>query len=241
MSYKIVIPARYASTRLPGKPLAILAGKTMLEWVYLAATASAASEVAIATDDSRIESAATEFGAQVVMTADTHLSGSERIAECCRILGWSDDSLIVNLQGDEPLMPSTCLDQVANLLQNNPDAEIASLYWPITDIDEFNDPNAVKVVCDAQERALYFSRSPIPAGGVVTAKRHLGLYAYKNHELQRLVKLAEQPLEIQEKLEQLRWLANGQSIVLAKAVQSIPAGVDSKEDLARVNTILSNL
>lgn len=241
MNYKIVIPARYASTRLPGKPLAMLAGKTMLEWVHLAATASTANEVVIATDDSRIKSAATAFGAQVVMTADTHLSGSERIAECCRTLGWSDDSLIVNLQGDEPLMPAVCLDQVANLLLNNPDAGIASLYWPITDLDEFNDPNAVKVVCNVQERALYFSRSPIPAGGVAIARRHLGLYAYQNHDLQSLVKLPEQPLEAQEKLEQLRWLANGQSIVLAKAVQSIPAGVDSEEDLMRVNTVLSKL
>ena len=241
MSYKIVIPARFASTRLPGKPLALLAGKPMLQWVYQAATAAAATEVVIATDDQRIYTAATEFGAQVVMTAVSHNSGSERIAECCNLLGWADNDLIVNLQGDEPLMPPRCLDQVAELSQANLDTGIASLYWPITDAAEFNDPNVVKVVCNANKRALYFSRSAIPAGGVAIAKRHLGIYAYPNRVLQQLAELPESPLEEQEKLEQLRWLAYGQTIVVDKAVQQIPAGVDSKEDLSRVDNILSKL
>ncbi len=237
--YKIVIPARFASTRLPGKPLALLAGKPMLEWVYQAAIASAATEVVIATDDSRISLAAKEFGAEVVITAAEHSSGSERIAECCRILGWPEQSLIVNLQGDEPLMPPACLDQVASLLQSTPGAGIASLYWPISGVDEFADTNVVKVTCDARDRALYFSRSPIPADGIDIAKRHLGLYAYRNHELQQLVKLPESPLERRERLEQLRWLSNGKSVAMARASKPIPAGVDSEEDLHRVATILA--
>lgn len=244
MSYRIVIPARYASTRLPGKPLAVLADKTMIEWVYLAGQNSAAAEVVIATDDSRVQAAAEAFGAHVVMTSTDHLSGSDRIAECCRILNWSDDQLVVNLQGDEPLMPPACLDQIASLLENDESVGIASLYWPIEDDEEFRDSHAVKVVCGEQGQALYFSRSPIPCGpepDYHQANRHLGLYAYRNSDLQVLSQLEENALERQERLEQLRWLANGKQIRMAKAVEFIPPGVDSPGDLNRTDKILSKI
>lgn len=242
MSYRIVIPARYASTRLPGKPLTILAGKPMIEWVYLAGLKSAASEVVIATDDQRVAQVAEAFGAKVIMTSDQHLSGSDRIAECCRLLGWGDQQLVVNLQGDEPLMPPACLDQVAGLLDEEPAPGIASLYWPIADAAEFNDSHAVKVVCGEQQQALYFSRSPIPCGpesDYRQANRHLGLYAYRNFELQALSQLAVNVLERQERLEQLRWLANGKQIRMAKAVEFIPPGVDSPADLERADKTLT--
>ncbi len=244
MSYRIVIPARYASTRLPGKPLALLAGKPMIEWVYAAGMRSSADEVVIATDDIRVQKAAEAFGAHVVMTSSEHLSGSDRIAECCRLLGWSDAQLVVNLQGDEPLMPPACLDQIATLLKQDKEAGIASLYWPVKDATEFNDCNAVKVVCGTHNQALYFSRSPIPCGldsDYRVAKRHLGLYAYRNSELQALSGLAENALEQQERLEQLRWLANGKIIRMARAVEFIPPGVDSVEDLEHADFILSKL
>ncbi|MBE9549666.1 MAG: 3-deoxy-manno-octulosonate cytidylyltransferase [Proteobacteria bacterium] len=244
MSYRIVIPARYASTRLPGKPLALLAGKTMIEWVYQAGLRSAATEVVIATDDSRVLQAAEAFGAHVVMTSSDHLSGSDRIAECCRILNWSGEQLVVNLQGDEPLMPPACLDQIANLLDDDDSVGIASLYWPIEDDQEFNDSHAVKVVCGEQGQALYFSRSPIPCGpepDYRQARRHLGLYAYRNSDLQELAGLKENDLEKQERLEQLRWLANGKQIRMAQAVEFIPAGVDSPGDLERADRILSKI
>ncbi|MCF6262234.1 MAG: 3-deoxy-manno-octulosonate cytidylyltransferase [Xanthomonadales bacterium] len=244
MSYRIVIPARYASTRLPGKPLAMLAGKPMIEWVYQAGLKSAASEVVIATDDQRVLQVAEAFGAKVLMTSGQHVSGSDRIAECCNLLGWGDQQLVVNLQGDEPLMPPACLDQVASLLDQESTAGIASLYWPIADTAEFNDNHAVKVVCGEQQQALYFSRSPIPCGPVPNyrqANRHLGLYAYRNHELQALSQLQENALERQERLEQLRWLANGNQIRMAKAVEFIPPGVDSPEDLERADKALSEI
>lgn len=243
MSYRIVIPARYASTRLPGKPLAMLAGKPMIEWVYQAGLKSAAEEVVIATDDQRVLQVAEVFGAKVVMTSDQHLSGSDRIAECCRLLAWDDQQLVVNLQGDEPLMPPACLDQVASLLNQEPAPGIASLYWPIADASEFNDTHAVKVVCGEQQQALYFSRSPIPGGPETDyrqAKRHLGLYAYRNDELQALSRLQENTLERQERLEQLRWLAHGKQIRMARAVEFIPPGVDSPSDLLRADKALLN-
>jgi len=244
MSYRIVIPARYASTRLPGKPLAVLAGKTMIEWVYQAGLRSAATEVVIATDDTRVQQTAEAFGAHVVMTSENHPSGSDRIAECCRLLSWPSDQLVVNLQGDEPLMPPACLDQIAALLENNDSVGIASLYWPIEDDEEFNDSHAVKVVCGEQGQALYFSRSPIPCGpepDYRQARRHLGLYAYRNADLQELSRFEENVLEKQERLEQLRWLANGKQIQMAKAVEFIPAGVDSPGDLKRADIILSKI
>ena len=162
IDYAIVIPARMASQRLPGKPLLEIAGRPLIEHVYRCARSSAARTVVVATDTPEVADAAQSFGAQAVLTSADHTSGSDRIAECADRLGWDDDTLIVNLQGDEPLMPPACLDQAAGLLAGDSGAAAASLYWPITDAAEVADPNAVKVVVGVDGTALYFSRSPIP-------------------------------------------------------------------------------
>jgi 3-deoxy-manno-octulosonate cytidylyltransferase (CMP-KDO synthetase) len=183
-------------------------------------------------------------------TAADHQSGSDRIAECADISGWSDDQLVVNLQGDEPLMPAACLDQVAALLLKREDCEVASLYWPISEADEVVNPNAVKVVTDADDRALYFSRSPIPharafsdyeqalAAGVEW-KRHLGLYAYRLASLRHYTSCKPTPLELSERLEQLRIMEQGGRIAMAKACEFIPAGIDTQDDLDRVRNIIN--
>jgi len=250
-AYHIVIPARFASERLPGKVLLELAGKSMLQHVWQRAKESSAESVVIATDDERIVNAATAFGAQVVLTRSEHQSGSDRIAECAESLGWPDDHLVVNLQGDEPLMPSVCLDQVATLLNQRPDCEVASLYWPITEADEVQNPNAVKVVTDSDECALYFSRSPIPyargfsdidkavAAGIEW-KRHLGLYAYRLAALRRYTSCTPTPLETTERLEQLRIMEQGGRVAMARACEFIPAGIDTPDDLGRVCRIIES-
>ncbi len=247
--YHIVIPARFASERLPGKVLLDLGGKSMLQHVWQRASESSATTVVIATDDERIVAAATAFGAQAVMTRSDHTSGSDRIAECADLLGWMDDQLVINLQGDEPLMPPACLDQVAALLLDRPECEVASLYWPISDAGEVLNPNAVKVVTDHEGCALYFSRCPVPyarahddietaiAAGVGW-KRHLGLYAYRLEALRRYTRHAPTPLECAERLEQLRVLENGGRIAMAKACEFIPPGIDTQEDLDRVREII---
>ena len=248
-AYHIVIPARFASERLPGKVLLDLAGQSLLQRVWQRATRSAAQSVVIATDDERIVTAAGAFGAQVVMTSSDHQSGSDRIAECAELLDWPDEHLIVNLQGDEPLMPAACLDQVAALLDQRTDCEVASLYWPITEAAEVENPNAVKVVTDSEDRALYFSRSPIPyaraytdmdaalAAGIVW-KRHLGLYAYRLAALRRYTSSPPTPLEMAEHLEQLRIMEQGGRIAMARACEFIPAGIDTQDDLQRVRDLI---
>ena len=242
--YRIVIPARLASERLPGKPLLEIAGRTLIEHVWRRAQAAAAGGVVIATDAAAIADHARGFGADVVMTAGTHQSGSDRIAECVRRLGWPGDTVVVNLQGDEPLMPPACLDQVAALLAADPLADAASLYWPITDRSEAEDPNVVKVVTDRAGVALYFSRSllPYPRGDADASgwKRHVGLYAYRVAALQAFTDSGPTPLERAERLEQLRFLENGGRIVLAEAAEFIPAGVDTPADLERVRAVLTD-
>jgi 3-deoxy-manno-octulosonate cytidylyltransferase (CMP-KDO synthetase) len=249
-AYHIVIPARFASERLPGKVLLDLAGQPMLQHVWQRATESSAQSVVIATDDDSIVAIAKGFGAQVLLTRSDHQSGSDRIAECASKLGWPDDHLVVNLQGDEPLMPPACLDQVAALLDQQTDCEVASLFWPITEAIEVRNPNAVKVVTDSKDRALYFSRSPVPyarsfsdidtalASGVEW-KRHLGLYAYRLAALRRFTRCEPTPLEQAERLEQLRIMEQGGRIALAKACEFIPAGIDTHDDLERVRLILN--
>lgn len=248
-AYHIVIPARFASERLPGKVLLDLAGQTMLQHVWKRASQSSAESVIIATDDERIVSAAEAFGANVVLTSPDHQSGSDRIAECAEKLAWPDGHLVVNLQGDEPLMPPACLDQVAALLDQRADCEVASLYWPITEAAEVQNPNAVKVVTDSQNRALYFSRSPIPyarsfvsiADAIVAGvewKRHLGLYAYRLAALRRYTASAPTPLEKSERLEQLRIMEQGGRIAMAAACEFIPAGIDTPDDMQRVRAII---
>jgi 3-deoxy-manno-octulosonate cytidylyltransferase (CMP-KDO synthetase) len=160
--FRVVIPARYASTRLPGKALLPMAGKPMIQWVWERAGKSRAAEVLVATDDSRIADAAKSFGAAVVMTAATHPSGTDRIAEVARTRGWDAADIVVNVQGDEPLIPPALIDQVAGLLETRSDADMATLGVPLTRIEQLMDPNVVKVVMDAAGRALYFSRAPIP-------------------------------------------------------------------------------
>jgi 3-deoxy-manno-octulosonate cytidylyltransferase (CMP-KDO synthetase) len=244
-SYNIVIPARFASQRLPGKVLLDLAGKPMLQHAWQRAMESAAESVVVATDDESIVNAAESFGAKAVLTRSDHQSGSDRIAECADLLNWPDDMRVVNLQADEPLMPPACLDQVAALLDWRTDCEVASLYWPITDAGEVQNPNAVKVVTGADECALYFSRAPIPYardyGEVCEAiakgvewKRHLGLYAYRLAALRRYTSCAPTPLEKTERLEQLRVMEQGGRIAMARACEFIPAGIDSPDDLERV-------
>jgi 3-deoxy-manno-octulosonate cytidylyltransferase (CMP-KDO synthetase) len=247
--YQIVIPARMASQRLPGKPLLRIAGKPLIQHVYEAALLAAAESVVIATDDPEVRRVGGAFGAEVVMTSSRHISGCDRVAECATIKGWADDALIVNLQGDEPLMPPPCLDQVANLLASDPAAQLASLYWPLTAAEEILDPNIVKVVTALDGSAIFFSRSVVPfprdfadlqsalAGGGEW-KRHIGLYAWRLSALHAFSRRESTPLERLEKLEQLRVLEHGGRVILAKACRHIPAGVDTQADLERVRSLI---
>lgn len=249
--FRIVIPARHASVRLPGKVLLPIGGKPMLQWVYERAAAAGAREVLIATDDERIAQAARAFGAAVVMTAATHPSGTDRIAEVARAAGWAADDIVVNLQGDEPLMPAALVRQVAALLASEPRADIATLAAPIASVGELLDPNAVKVVCDGAGRALYFSRAPIPwnrAGAprgpasqtdARGARRHLGLYAYRVGALARLAALPPGALEVRESLEQLRALENGLVVHVADALEPPGPDVNTPADLERVAGLLT--
>jgi 3-deoxy-manno-octulosonate cytidylyltransferase (CMP-KDO synthetase) len=249
--FRVVIPARYASTRLPGKPLALLRGKPMLQWVYEAAVASGADDIIIATDDERILEAATAFGAQAQLTSLTHVSGTDRIAEVALQAGWDDQGVVVNLQGDEPLMPPELISQVAQLLLEHETAAIATLASRLTSVATFLDANVVKVVTDVDGRALYFSRAPIPWGRDTAAsslssqrsfsgaRRHVGLYAYRVSALRQLSMLPTGVLEQLEKLEQLRALENGMEIRVADAIAQPGPQVDTAEDLARV-TLLMN-
>jgi 3-deoxy-manno-octulosonate cytidylyltransferase (CMP-KDO synthetase) len=250
--YNIVIPARYASERLPGKVLLDLGGKCVLQRAWERACASSAKEVVIATDDERVMAAASDFGAHAMMTRSDHASGSDRIAECATTLGWLDEQLVVNLQGDEPLMPPACLEQVAALLVDSPESEVASLYWPIEDAGEVSNPNAVKVLTAREGQALYFSRAPIPYARAfndidqalrsgVQWKRHLGLYAYRLGALKRYTSLPPSPLEQVERLEQLRILENGGSIAMAQACAFIPPGIDTADDLERARILINNI
>jgi 3-deoxy-manno-octulosonate cytidylyltransferase (CMP-KDO synthetase) len=196
--FRVVIPARYGSTRLPGKPLRRIAGRTLLEHVYRAAQASGAGEVRIATDDERIVAACAEFGVRADMTSPQHASGTDRIAELAARLAWPEDEVVVNVQGDEPLLPATLVRQVAELLDSHRDAGIATLVTPIEALGEFLDPNVVKVVVGRHGLALYFSRAPIPWSrdsaplGLASqthfagALRHVGLYAYRVGVLKRI-------------------------------------------------------
>jgi 3-deoxy-manno-octulosonate cytidylyltransferase (CMP-KDO synthetase) len=237
--FRVVIPARYASTRLPGKALLAIGGKPMVQWVHERARTSRAAEVLIATDDPRIAAAGRAFGAVVEMTSASHQSGTDRIAEVARAKGWSDNDVVVNVQGDEPLMPPALIDQVAGLLLANSAAGMATLASPLSRREDWVDPNVVKVVADASGRAMYFSRAPIPwnrddqrsfAGG----RRHIGIYAYRVNALLKVAALAPTPLEQTEKLEQLRALENGVEIRVADAVELPGPDVNTPDDLARV-------
>jgi 3-deoxy-manno-octulosonate cytidylyltransferase (CMP-KDO synthetase) len=244
MSYRVVIPARYDSSRLPGKALLPLAGKPMLQWVHERARSCGAAEVCIATDDERIAAAARGFGAEVVMTSRTHVSGTDRIAEVAALRGWNDDDIVVNVQGDEPLIPPVVIDQVAKLLAANARADIGTLAVKIDALAELSDPNVVKVACDVGGRALYFSRAQIPFNRdapttvPAAALRHVGIYSYRVAALRRLASLPPARLELIEKLEQLRALENGMEIRVALAVERPLADVNTAADLERAERAL---
>lgn len=260
----IVIPARFKSTRLPGKPLLHIHGKPMILWVAeKAKVAHFADDMCIATDDERIAKVCMDAGYEVVMTRADHASGTDRLAEVAAIKGWSDHDIVVNMQGDEPLLPPLLLEQVKSLLVQDSASVMATLYESIADYDTFMRPSVVKVVSQThnkQQRALYFSRAPIPCDRDIAlalatdsssqelstkdlsqlpppknAYRHLGLYAYRVSLLQQFVHWPQTPLEILESLEQLRILENGGNIAIAAAALQLPAGVDTQEDLDRLN------
>lgn len=249
MSFIVVIPARYASTRLPGKPLLPIAGKPMIQHVHERALASGARAVIIATDDQRVYEAARAFGAQVQMTGGGHRSGTERAAEVIARLGAGEADVVVNLQGDEPLLPPALVRQVAANLAARPQAQMATLCSRITEGSALFDPAVVKVVFDASGFALYFSRAPIPwsrrafANGTPAAWsgphfRHIGLYAYRAGYLGRYVGQAPSPLEADEDLEQLRALHHGDRVHVAEAAEQPGPGVDTPQDLEAVRRLL---
>lgn len=235
----MVIPARYASTRLPGKPLLRIGGRPMVVRTAQQAAASGAQEVVVATDDARIAQAAAAAGFQAQLTAARHRSGSDRVNEVAQARGWPEDAILINLQGDEPLAPPAIITQLAQAMAARPDLPMATLCAPITELREFEDPNVVKVVRSSVGLALYFSRAPIPAvrdGGLAGLaglwRRHVGLYAYRVAALADFVAAPPSPLETLERLEQLRALENGLDILVLDACQPTPGGVDTAEDLA---------
>jgi 3-deoxy-manno-octulosonate cytidylyltransferase (CMP-KDO synthetase) len=236
-----VIPARYGSTRLPGKPLMEIAGKPMIQWVYGRAAQSGASEVIVATDDERIAAACRKFGARAELTSGEHASGTDRIAELVRRHRWADEQIVVNVQGDEPLISPLCIAQTARLLAWHPAATIATLTAPLESEEQFRDPGFVKVVTDRDGWALYFSRAPIPwprDGGEPRAVRHIGLYAYRSGGLKTISAAPPCALEEIERLEQLRALWLGLRIIVADAVEPPSPHVDTEEDLAKVRRYL---
>jgi 3-deoxy-manno-octulosonate cytidylyltransferase (CMP-KDO synthetase) len=241
--FSVVIPSRLASQRLPGKPLREIGGLTMIERVHAQAQASGADEVIVATDSTEIESVCREAGARVELTSSDHASGTDRIAEVAERLDWPSDRIVVNVQGDEPLIPPALIDQVAGLLDADPAAAMATLMTPLAHEDEYRDPHMVKVVTDRNGSAIYFSRAPVPwsvAGGVpADARRHIGLYAYRVGALRQIASAPVAPPEKAERLEQLRALWLGLGIAIADAVEEPPRGVDTEEDLQFIREIVN--
>ena len=257
MSFTVIIPARYGSTRLPGKALLDIAGKPMVQHVFERAGESSAGRVIIATDDARIEQAAQSFGAEVCMTSANHESGTDRLQEVVAKLGLADDEIIVNVQGDEPLIPAANIDQVADLLAASETAAMGTLGEAITEPAHLFDPNVVKAVSDQQGNALYFSRAAIPwsrqhfqptqsqqdlpqqVPNTAAYLRHIGIYSYRVSFLHQFISWPPAPLEVTESLEQLRALWNGQRIQIAAAVAPPPPGVDTQADLDQVRALLA--
>lgn len=253
--FSVVIPARFASTRLPGKPLADIAGIPMIARVAAQAVRSGAERVVVATDDRRVLSALGDLSASVegAMTTSDHPSGSDRTMEVAEREGWPDDHVVVNVQGDEPLIPPAVIDQVAALLQDAPSRDVATLCEPLETLQDVFDENNVKVVVSRGGRALYFSRAPVPFArgrfegrrGALPSdeggwRRHVGIYAYRVRALRRFVALPRGVFEATESLEQLRFLENDIDIVVGDAVAPVPGGVDTPADLERVRAVLRN-
>ena len=249
MSFYVVIPARYGSSRLPGKPLINLAGKPMVQHVYERAVKSGAAWVGVATDDARIANAVKDFGGEVVMTRASHESGTDRLQEVVAQLGLDSNAIVVNVQGDEPLIPAAAINQVAENLASNPDASVATLCEPIANAEDVFNPNIVKVVRNQQHMALYFSRAPVPwnreefildtkpnnlAANSLLHLRHIGLYAYRASLLEQFVTWPVGVLEQTEKLEQLRVMENGHQIHVANSIEPFEGGIDTQEDIPRV-------
>ena len=253
MPFKIVIPARHASSRLPGKPLLDIAGKPMILRVLERALDAGADEVWVATDHPGIAGVVEKAGGKVIVTSAEHPSGTDRLAEVATRLGWSDDTIVVNVQGDEPLIPPQLIGAVAAALAADAEAAIATACHPLESAEEFFNPNVVKLVMDARGRALYFSRAAIPWArdafatdrsalpANLPAYRHIGLYAYRAGFLKRYSSLAPSPLEQWEALEQLRAMAHGYPIQVMVLDHAPPAGVDTAEDLERVRRVFDLL
>lgn len=247
--FHVVIPARYASTRLPGKPLLDIAGKPMVVWVAERAKNSGAKQIVVATDDLRIVDAVKQHDHQVMMTRSNHISGTDRIAEVALAQQWSDEAIIVNVQGDEPLIEASLIVEVANTLSNHPESVMATACHAIHSKADFLNPNIVKVVLDAKSNALYFSRAPIPYPRDAFAAnldlpqsmpiyRHIGIYAYRAKFLKQYATLQPSVLEQVESLEQLRVLHHGYKISVSISKNAPAAGVDTQEDLDYVRSIM---
>jgi 3-deoxy-manno-octulosonate cytidylyltransferase (CMP-KDO synthetase) len=248
MGFCVLIPARLASTRLPDKPLADIAGQPMVVRVAQRARQSSAEHVVVAADDARIVQACQAHGVEAVLTRTDHASGSDRLAEACELLGLAGQDIVVNVQGDEPLIDPLLIDSVAALLAARPEASMSTAAHPIDDLDEFSNPNVVKAVLDAQGFALYFSRAAIPwwrdgfAGGVLALPqprplRHVGIYGYRAQFLRWFPRLAQAPIEQTEALEQLRALWHGHRIAVHVTTSAPGIGVDTPEDLERVRAL----
>ncbi len=249
MKFSVIIPARYASSRFPGKPLADIAGKPMVVRVAERAAQSGASEVLVATDHADIAAAVTRCGFEAVMTRSDHASGTDRVAEVASHRGYAAEHIVINLQGDEPLISPQLINEVALSLSGHPEASVSTACHPINDAADLANPNVVKVALDRQGHALYFSRAPIPyardafSGGITTvpdglpAYRHIGIYGYRAGFLDRYARLEPSPLEQFEALEQLRVLWHGYKISVAITREAAPPGVDTPEDLQRVTQL----
>lgn len=247
--FTVVIPARYASTRLRGKPLIDLVGKSMIQRVAEQALMSQATRVVVATDEPRIRDAVSIVGVDVALTSPEHQSGTDRVWEALQQVSGDEDDVVVNVQGDEPLIPPAVIDQAAELVSQDEDCGVATLYESLHEIKDVFNPNIVKVVSDSCGRALYFSRAPIPwerdrfdaeevIGDCDAWHRHLGIYAFKRWALEKFVTTERSRLERLESLEQLRLLENGIAIAVAESCIEIPAGVDTPEDVERVRRFL---
>ena len=249
--FHVIIPARFGSTRLPGKPLLLIGARPLIQWVWQSAVESGAASVLVATDDERIRAAALKFGADCVMTSPNHVSGTDRIAETVQAKGFAPDDIVVNLQGDEPMMPAAVVAGVAQALRETEGSDIATAVAPVQSLREFLDPNCVKALRALDGRALYFSRAPVPwpresiaAERPVSfhgAWRHIGIYAYRVRSLLQLAAWPPTPLEMTEKLEQLRALEHGMHIHLVTLSESPPAGIDTPADLERARSQLQKL
>ncbi len=249
MDYTVIIPARMASSRLPDKPLADIAGLPMVVRVAQRAAQSAAARVVVAADDARVVAACQAHGIEALLTRQDHVSGSDRLAEACELLGLADEALVVNVQGDEPLIPPGLIDEVARVLAERPEASMGTAAHAIHELAEFTNPNVVKVVMDARQIALYFSRAPIAwwrdgqqEGGFKALPspaplRHIGIYSYRAGFLRQFPKLPPAPIETLESLEQLRALWHGHRIAVHVTDAAPGPGVDTPADLARVRSI----